>query len=132
MKRIIALSLVAFTACNSTTTITEYDADGKITRVIEQSESAIKSIETSLERKAVFVYGDGLDASIKASMDHQSSYMPTGKISFTYGKMGVLTIPVVSDSGTSLDTAKHIPAIVSAVDPDIKVDFDGITKGAEK
>lgn len=86
-------SLILLTACTSTkTVISEYDKDGKVTKVTETSESIVSTVVKSTKDKTVIIWEDNFSAYISASSGTTEDPTPHGKLFIGKTNKGVISI----------------------------------------
>jgi hypothetical protein len=139
-----ALLAVVMVGCVGTTTITEFDKDGKITKKTESTEPPIMTIEKSLKNKMVVMWGDGLRMSGSVSPGSTENPTPHVEGKFANGNGGGATIPKdmkpdaieavakviqatkssakmgISSDGVSISGKQAIEAKESTADSDVK------------
>lgn len=130
IRCILLSAVIALTGCHSTTTICEFDADGKLIKKTETSESPIMTVEKSLTNKAVVAWGDGLLMSGSISPGTTDNPMPHVKGEFRNGNGGLATIP--KDMPAATVTA--ILGIVGATKSDavMGITADGVSIGGKR
>jgi hypothetical protein len=108
--------------CVGTTTITEFDKDGKITRKTESREPPIMTIEKSLKNKMVVMWGDGLRMSGSVSPGSTENPMVHVEGKFSNGNGGAATIPKDMSKEAIEAVAKVIQATKSSARMGITAD----------
>jgi len=78
--------------CNSTSTITEFDKDGHVTKVTETKEAVVDQVTKSTKDKTCFVWCSGWIAKIKCEFFGSESPMPNVDMEGGNVDKGVLTI----------------------------------------
>jgi hypothetical protein len=120
-----AMLAVVMVGCVGTTTITEFDKDGKITKKTESTEPPIMTIEKSLKNKMVVMWGDGLRMSGSVSPGSTENPTPHVEGKFSNGNGGGATIPKDMKPEAIEAVAKVIHATKSSAKMGIA--SDGVT-----
>jgi len=117
---ISVLGLLLLTGCASTKSIiTEYDAEGRITKKTESSESVIHTVTKSTQGKTVIMWEDGWAGYISISSGTTDDPTPHGKI--FAGKTNKGAVSILPSQQNLLDIAK----IIQATKSDLKISLDG-------
>ena len=115
------LAAVLLCGCASTrSTITEFDKDGKITKVTESTQSVIQTLMSSTQNKSVIIWEDGWAAYISGSVGTVDDPTPHGKI--FCGKVNKGWISVLVDQ----KNIGEIAEIIQATKSDISVSAEGL------
>ncbi|MDD5599984.1 MAG: hypothetical protein PHV82_18715 [Victivallaceae bacterium] len=127
---LFALVAVLMSGCYSTTTVMEFDKDGKLVKKTESTESPILSIEKSLKDKAVVVWGDGL--SMSGSISPGTSENPTPHVEgkFRNGNGGFGTFP----KDMAADKIQAIEGVIKATktNASMGITSDGVAIKGQK
>ena len=115
------LTAVLLCGCASTrSTITEFDKDGKITRVTESTQSVIQTLMSSTQNKSVIIWEDGWAAYISGSTGTIDDPTPHGKI--FCGKVNKGWISLQKDQQNIAGIAK----IIRSTKSDVSVTLEGV------
>ena len=115
------LTAVLLCGCASTRgTITEFDKDGKITKVTESTQSVIQTLMSSTQNKSVIIWEDGWTAYISCSTGTVDNPTPHGKI--FCGKVNKGWVSIV----TGQQNIDQIASIIHATKSDISVSAEGL------
>ena len=123
-----AVALLTIPGCFSPTssTITEYDADGRITRQTVTSESVVKTVVESTKDKSVFVWDNSWLAYLAVTTSTAEDPTPTMRMGVGRADKGAATIH--KDHDLTL-----LPAIVEAIRAgEISISGSGIGAKNEK
>ncbi|OGV32835.1 MAG: hypothetical protein A2020_07960 [Lentisphaerae bacterium GWF2_45_14] len=88
----IVLIALFVQGCSSTSTITEFDAQGKITKVTDTKESVVEQVIASTKEKTVFIFDKGWWFGAEASIFSPESPVPITRILAKKNNRGVLSI----------------------------------------
>jgi hypothetical protein len=122
---VFAISILAGTSgCLSSTasTVTEYNAEGKVVRITQNSESILKSVTESTKDKTCIVWESGWAAYISASAATTEDPTPTVKMGV--GKVDKGAISLHKDHK---ELQNNLPAVIHATRDDLSVSVDGVT-----
>jgi hypothetical protein len=122
---VFAISILAGTnGCLSATasTVTEYNAEGKVVRITQNSESILKSVTESTKDKTCIVWESGWAAYISASAATTEDPTPTVKMGV--GKVDKGAISLHKDHK---ELQNNLPAVIHATRDDLSVSVDGVT-----
>ena len=101
-KTVYAVITAALLTGCASTTITEFDAAGKITKKTETSQSVIGTLTSSTQNKTVIMWEDGWTAYISGSTGTTEDPTPHGKIKIQWQKRNnKLLLKVDAPAGTS-------------------------------
>ena len=101
--------------CASTrSVITEYDAEGKVSKVTESSESEIHTVTKSTQNKSVVMWEDGCAAYISVSSGTSEDPTPHGKI--FAGKVNKGVVSILPNQASLPGIARIIQATKSDLD----------------
>lgn len=127
MKQLLFLSALAvlFTlaGCATESTVTEFDAAGKITKVTVSTRDPFDKLTESTRDKSVVAWSNGWAAYIRAAAATTENPTPTGEIYAGKVSRGILTLHKEQQN------ADRIPAIIAATREDITVDMTGVKSG---
>ena len=88
----VAVAFIAAGCASTTTTITEFDADGNVIRTTETSESVIKTVVASTQGKSVLAWEDGWAAYLSVSSGTLEYPTPHGKMFAGKTNRGALSL----------------------------------------
>ena len=88
----VAVAFIAAGCASTTTTITEFDADGNVIRTTETSESVIKTVVASTQGKSVLAWEDGWAAYLSVSSGTLEDPTPHGKMFAGKTNRGALSL----------------------------------------
>lgn len=119
---------VLLPGCTATrSVITEYDAEGKVVKTTESSESVIHTVTKSTQNKSVVVWEDGWAAYISVSSGTMEDPTPHGKIFAGKVNKGAISI-LPNQSGLP-----GIARIVQATKSDLGVSLtDGVNASSSE
>ncbi len=124
MKRIqlftAVFSAALLTGCATTSTVTEFDRDGNVTKVTVTERDPFDKVTESTRDKSVVAWSNGWAAYISVSTATTEDPTPTGKIFAGKVSKGVITLH------KDQRNADAIPAIIAATREDIRIGSDGI------
>ena len=120
-KTVYAVITAALLTGCASTTITEFDAAGKITKKTETSQSVIGTLTSSTQNKTVIMWEDGWTAYISGSTGTTEDPTPHGKI--FCGKVNKGWISLLSGQ----DNLSNIADIIRATKSDISITGEGVT-----
>ncbi|MDD4817128.1 MAG: hypothetical protein PHI85_04065 [Victivallaceae bacterium] len=137
MMRIIMMSLsflfaAAAAGCAATTsTISKYDAEGRLTRVSETSQSVVSSVVASTKDKLVLVNDQSMAIGLRALPPGSSTDAPSGTLELLFGRNDrvLLTVPPAMPAATVKAMASVIQASRAG---EVNVSATGITAGGDK
>ena len=124
-KAVFAIGILAGTnGCLSSTasTVTEYNAEGKVVKITQNSESILKSVTESTKDKTCIVWESGWAAYISASTATTEDPTPTVKMGV--GKVDKGAISLHKDHK---ELQNNLPAVIHAPRDDLSVSVDGVT-----
>ena len=87
-----AVALIAAGCASTTTTITEFDAEGNVIKTTETSESVIKTVVASTQGKSVQAWEDGWAAYLSVSSGTLEDPTPHGKMFAGKTNRGALSL----------------------------------------
>ena len=122
---VFAIGILAGTnGCLSSTayTVTEYNAEGKVVKITQNSESILKSVTESTKDKTCIVWESGWAAYISASTATTEDPTPTVKMGV--GKVDKGAISLHKDHK---ELQNNLPAVIHATRDDLSVSVDGVT-----
>ena len=125
INAVFAIGILTGTnGCLSSTasTVTEYNAEGKVVKITQNSESILKSITESTKDKTCIVWESGWLAYISASTATTDDPTPTVKMGV--GKVDKGAISLHKDHK---DLQNNLPAVIHATRDDLSVSVDGVT-----
>ena len=115
------LTAALLCGCASTRSmITEFDKDGKITRLTESTQSVIQTLMSSTQNKSVIIWEDGWAAYISGSTGTFDDPTPHGKI--FCGKVNKGWISIM----TGQQNIDQIASVIQATKSDISVSAEGL------
>ena len=115
------LTAALLCGCASTRSmITEFDKDGKITRLTESTQSVIQTLMSSTQNKSVIIWEDGWAAYISGSTGTFDDPTPHGKI--FCGKVNKGWISII----TGQQNIDQIASVIQATKSDISVSAEGL------
>ena len=116
------LTAALLCGCASTRSmITEFDKDGKITRLTESTQSVIQTLMSSTQNKSVIIWEDGWAAYISGSTGTFDDPTPHGKI--FCGKVNKGWISLQKDQQNIAGIAK----IIQSTKNDVSVTLEGVS-----
>lgn len=121
---VFAISILAGTnGCLSATasTVTEYNAEGKVVRITQNSESILKSVTESTKDKTCIVWESGWAAYISASAATTEDPTPTVKMG-----VGKVDKGAISLHKNHKELQNNLPAVIHATRDDLSVSVDGV------
>lgn len=124
MYKTVFAVLTAALLCGCTSTrsmITEFDKDGKITRLTESTQSVIQTLMSSTQNKSVIIWEDGWAAYISGSTGTFDDPTPHGKI--FCGKVNKGWISLQKDQQNIAGIAK----IIQSTKSDVSVTLEGVS-----
>lgn len=122
MKNIVFIGLLALTATGCTSTqsiIKEYDADGRLVKQTETSESVVSSLTKSTQNKTVIAWESGWSAYMSCSAATLETPTPTFKMGA--GKIDSGVISALPET-----TWEGLPEVIAATRQDLVINSDGI------
>ena len=120
-KTVYAVITAALLTGCASTTITEFDAAGKITKKTETSQSVIGTLTSSTQNKTVIMWEDGWTAYISGSTGTTEDPTPHGKI--FCGKVNKGWISLQKNQQNIADIAK----IIQSTKSDVSVTLEGVS-----
>lgn len=120
-KTVYAVITAALLTGCASTTITEFDAAGKITKKTETSQSVIGTLTSSTQNKTVIMWEDGWTAYISGSTGTTEDPTPHGKI--FCGKVNKGWISLQKDQQNIAGIAK----IIQSTKSDVSVTLEGVS-----
>ena len=115
------LTAALLCGCASTRSmITEFDKDGKITRLTESTQSVIQTLMSSTQNKSVIIWEDGWAAYISGSTGTFDDPTPHGKI--FCGKVNKGWISIIKGQ----QNIDQIASVIQATKSDISVSAEGL------
>ena len=120
-KTVYAVITAALLTGCASTTITEFDAAGKITKKTETSQSVIGTLTSSTQNKTVIMWEDGWTAYISGSTGTTEDPTPHGKI--FCGKVNKGWISLQKDQQNIAGIAK----IIRSTKSDVSVTLEGVS-----
>ena len=116
------LTAALLCGCASTRSmITEFDKDGKITRLTESTQSVIQTLMSSTQNKSVIIWEDGWAAYISGSTGTFDDPTPHGKI--FCGKVNKGWISLQKNQQNIAGIAK----IIRSTKSDVSVTLEGVS-----
>lgn len=88
----VAVAFIAAGCASTTTTITEFDAEGNVIKTTETSESVIKTVVASTQGKSVLAWEDGWAAYLSVSSGTLEDPTPHGKMFAGKTNRGALSL----------------------------------------
>ena len=90
-----AVTMLAAGCAATTSTVSEYDAAGKLVRVTESSQSVVSSVVASTKDKLVLVNDQSMAVGIRALPPGSSTDAPSGTLELLFGRNDriLLTVP---------------------------------------
>lgn len=88
----VAVALIAAGCASTTTTITEFDAEGNVIKTTTTSESVIKTVVASTQGKSVLAWEDGWAAYLSVSSGTLEDPTPHGKMFAGKTNRGALSL----------------------------------------
>jgi hypothetical protein len=122
MKNIVFLGLLALAVAGCTSTqsiVKEYDAEGRIVKVTETSESVVTSLTKSTQNKTVIAWESGWTAYLSCSGATTEDPTPTFKMGA--GKVDSGLISALPDTKW-----EGLPEVIAATRQDLVVNAEGI------
>lgn len=105
----------------TTSTITEYNSEGKVTRLTQNSESVLKTLTESTKDKTCIVWESGWLAYISAST--ATAEEPTPTVKMGVGKVDKGAISLHKDHK---ELQNIIPAVIQSTREELAVSVDGV------
>lgn len=121
----ISVLLLAVAGCASTSVVTEFDAEGRIVKTTETTESVAKEVRRSLESKTVAIWTEGWRAEITLSAATAENPTPTGTVNA--GNIGTGYLSVRKDQKNTAGIAEIIRAMRSGM---LEVGTGGVENSA--
>ena len=134
MKKILLSLIIALTAlfalagCSTSTTVTEYDSSGKVTKTTMVERDIVDKIAESTKGKLVFAYSGGWAAYVKAKVTEAESgaITPFGEVYVGQVDKGYLSIP---DKFSC--TGVTISDIIAATHKNLSAGFTGVSAASD-
>lgn len=119
----VLTTLSLLTGCTTKTIVTEFDSQGRVTKVTETDRDPFDKITESTRDKSVVAWSNGWAAYLRATTATTENPTPTGEIYAGKISKGLLTLH------KDQQNADKIPAIIAATREDVTVDMTGIKSG---
>ena len=118
---VLAIFIVLLAAgCKTTTTVCEFDKDGKITKQTTTEADVISKITASTKEKTVIAWSDGWAAYISVSTATTEDPTPTGKIFAGKVAKGYISLLI------NQQNFANIAAVIQATRSDLSVTNSGV------
>ena len=111
--------------CATTSTVTEYDLEGRVTRITVTERDPFDKVTDSTREKSVVAWSNGWAAYIRAGFATVETPTPSGEI--YAGKVAGGVLALHKDQRN----ADGIPAIIAATREEVSVSFDGMSSRGE-